>query len=153
MVLKVSFIRSYSTKVESRTLRFWFTVSTKVCSLPLTVTSFSIISLSCSTSSFMLFISPAKRSIFLMSSSMFPEIAATASLVVMACLRISPATTAKPFPAAPARAASMEALRASTLVISVILWITERFSPAALAMPCNSSVKTKDFRKPLSMTL
>ena len=54
--------------------------------------------------------------------------------------RISSATTAKPFPASPALAASMLAFKASRLVCEDMLTIVERISLTASASCCNSPV-------------
>jgi hypothetical protein len=64
------------------------------------------------------------RAISLASDEMSAPISPALARDFSASLRTSSATTAKPRPASPARAASMAALRASRLVWSAICWIT-----------------------------
>jgi len=65
----------------------------------------------------------------------FMRLAMSSALVALWFARslISPATTANPFPASPALAASMVALRASKFVLSAIFFITSVTCPISLA--------------------
>ncbi|MCY1539679.1 hypothetical protein D9M68_752780 [compost metagenome] len=64
-----------------------------------------------------------------------PSISPLECWVRLARLRTSSATTAKPRPCSPARAASMAALRASRLVCPAMSWITFSTRPMALLSP------------------
>ena len=94
----------------------------------------SVISLFCLfTVSMVIFIFSEVLSIVFRRIFIVLPISSALFLVCSESVRISSATTAKPFPASPARAASMLALRARRLVCPEMLRIVESLSLTAAA--------------------
>ena len=87
----------------------------------------------------------ATRWISLDNRSISTPISAAFLRVISASLRTSSATTAKPRPRSPARAASMAALSASRLVCPAICWITctidwiRKLEPASVRAPSTAT--------------
>ena len=80
---------------------------------------------------------PTVRSVTVWISVIWPMISAVARVVCAASCFTSPATTAKPLPASPARAASMVAFRASRLVWLATAEISLTISPIRCAARAN----------------
>ena len=96
-------------------------------SVTIVVTCFTDPTMSCSVCPDLL-TSPAPSSIFITESWMSALISLAASALRCARLRTSAATTAKPRPCSPARAASTAALRASRFVWNAMSSITAMIS-------------------------